>query len=97
MKILSKDYVCPTPVTGMCWPQQYVQGAVTIVTANLRDFPPERLAIFGIEALSPDAFICDLFDLNRALTLKAIENACVSLNKPPLRQVSTSPVYSCQG
>lgn len=60
-------------------------GAATIVTANLRDFPPERLAVFGIEALSPDAFICDLFDLNRALTLKAIGNARLSLNKPPFK------------
>lgn len=57
-------------------------GAETIVTANLKDFPAERLAAFGIEALSPDTFICDLFDLNSALVLRAVRNARVSLNKP---------------
>ena len=57
--------------------------AETIVTANLRDFPAERLEIFGIEALSPDTFLCDLFDLNRALVLRAVRNARASLSKPP--------------
>lgn len=60
-------------------------GAETIVTANLKDFPAESLATYGIEALSPDAFICDLFDLNRALVLRAVRNARVSLTKPPFR------------
>lgn len=58
-------------------------GATAIVTTNLRDFPAERLTAFGIEALDPDVFVCDLFDLNNALVIRAVRNASVSLRMPP--------------
>lgn len=58
-------------------------GATAIVTANRRDFPTKHLAVFGIEALDPDVFICDLLDLNSALVIRAVRNARVSLRKPP--------------
>lgn len=48
-------------------------GAQTIVTENLRDFPAELLAPFGIEAVSSDSFVQVLVEDDRAAVLGAIE------------------------
>ncbi|CNF58244.1 PIN domain-containing protein [Yersinia similis] len=58
--------------------------AEVIVTMNLRDFPPDILAEFGIEALHPDEFISDLFDLNHAVALEAVRQQRRSLKNPPM-------------
>lgn len=39
-------------------------GAPTIVTENLRDFPPEMLEPFGVEAVSADSFALAQVDLH---------------------------------
>lgn len=39
-------------------------GAPTIVTENLRDFPPEMLEPFGVEAVSAEAFALAQVDLH---------------------------------
>lgn len=54
-----------------------------IVAFNLRDFPSALLDTFDIEALHPDDFITDLFDLNQALVLAAVNMQRHSLRKPP--------------
>ena len=41
-------------------------GAEVIVTSNLRDFPPDRLAPYQIEAQHPDEFVLNLIDLDPA-------------------------------
>ncbi|TXE60171.1 PIN domain-containing protein [Serratia nematodiphila] len=58
-------------------------NAEIIVTANLKDFPRDALASFDIEAIHPDDFIMDLFDLNQALVLSAVNNQRRSMKKPP--------------
>ena len=58
--------------------------AEAIVTLNQKDFPIEFLAPFNIEALHPDEFISDLFDLNHALTLEAVRRQRQSLRRPPI-------------
>ncbi|TQI78865.1 PIN domain-containing protein [Serratia fonticola] len=58
-------------------------NAEIIVTANLKDFPQGALDNFGIEALHPDDFITDLFDLNRALVLSAVSEQRRCMKKPP--------------
>ncbi|KQN53831.1 MULTISPECIES: PIN domain-containing protein [unclassified Erwinia] len=58
--------------------------AEVIVTLNQRDFPSEILASYHMEALHPDEFISDLFDLNHALALKAVRRQRQSLRHPPL-------------
>lgn len=54
-----------------------------IVTANLKDFPADRLSRYDIEAIHPDEFIADLFDLNSAIVLKVVQMARTSLKNPP--------------
>jgi hypothetical protein len=55
-----------------------------IVTYNLADFPRGSLAEFDIEALHPDEFLSDLFDLNHALVLEAVRMQRSHLRNPPL-------------
>lgn len=59
-------------------------NAEIIVTLNLKDFPTPALDTFGIEALHPDDFIMDLFDLNSALVLSAVSMQRSNLRKPPI-------------
>jgi len=56
-------------------------GAQVIVTTNLRDFTPMP---DGIEAQSPDDFLCDLFDLNPKLLLDIVLEQAAALKNPPL-------------
>lgn len=59
-------------------------NAEIIVTLNLKDFPTPALDTFGIEALHPDDFIMDLFDLNSALVLSAVSMQRSNLRRPPM-------------
>lgn len=63
--------------------------AEVIVTMNLKDFPLALLSEFEIESMHPDEFIMDLFDLNQALVLKAVNAQRSSLKNPKM----DSPVY----
>ncbi|MNG08328.1 hypothetical protein D3C84_916780 [compost metagenome] len=58
-------------------------GASVIVTFNLKDFPPDVLEPFEIEAMHPDDFIADLFDLDQAAVLQAAQAQRASLKNPP--------------
>lgn len=58
--------------------------AEVIVTMNLKDFPRNLMAEFEIEALHPDEFIMDLFDLNQALVLKAVNAQRASFRQPAI-------------
>jgi len=57
--------------------------ADVIVTANLRDFPAETLAEFGIEAQHPDEFVLHLLDLAPGVVAEAARNHRESLKNPP--------------
>ncbi|WP_017905228.1 PIN domain-containing protein [Pseudomonas asplenii] len=58
-------------------------SASVIVTFNLKDFPVDALRPFDIEAVHPDDFITDLFDLDRAAVLEAVQAQRASLKNPP--------------
>lgn len=58
-------------------------NASAIVTFNLKDFPQEALAPFDIEAIHPDNFIADLWDLDQAAILEAARRQRASLKRPP--------------
>lgn len=57
--------------------------AAVIVTMNLRDFPAELIAPFGIEAQHPDGFILHLLDLAPNSVVAAAETHRLSLKNPP--------------
>jgi len=57
--------------------------ASVIVTFNLRDFPHESLAPFGIEALHPDDFILQLLERDAAAVISAAQHQRAQLMRPP--------------
>jgi hypothetical protein len=60
-----------------------VGEATVIVTMNIRDFPPERLAPFRIDVQHPDTLIRQVLDLDEATALSAIREAREALKSPP--------------
>jgi hypothetical protein len=56
-------------------------GAQVVVTANLRDFTPLP---DGVEAQSPDGFLCNLFDLDPDAFTATLREQAHDLQKPPV-------------
>lgn len=56
--------------------------AGAIVTFNLKDFPADALAPFGIEAQHPDEFVEHLIDLDAPTVLDAVRRHRASLTAP---------------
>ena len=63
--------------------------ADVIVTMNLKDFPRESLAPFGLEAQHPDEFILHLLDLAPGTVIGAAREHQQSMKNPP----KTIPEY----
>ncbi|GAA3960312.1 hypothetical protein GCM10022278_18050 [Allohahella marinimesophila] len=57
--------------------------AEAIVTFNLKDFPSTALAQYGLNAIHPDEFISDLFNLNASAVIEAARRHRSSLKNPP--------------
>jgi predicted nucleic acid-binding protein len=57
--------------------------ADVIVTMNLKDFPADILAPFGIDAQHPDEFILHLLDLAPGAVVAAAQTHRESLKNPP--------------
>lgn len=58
-------------------------GAPTIVTDNVRDFPPELLDPFGVEAITADAFALAQVDLHRDGVVATLEAIAARRRHPP--------------
>lgn len=58
-------------------------GAPTIVTENLRDFPPDLLDPFGVEAISPDEFALAQVDLHPQAVLASIDAMAARRRRHP--------------
>ena len=58
-------------------------GADGIVTFNLKDFPQDRLAPYGIQAQHPDDFIADVIDLHPLKVAAAAETVRQRLKRYP--------------
>lgn len=61
-----------------------VAGVQTIVTVNLKDFPSEALAPFGLEAQHPDTFLASLFDRHPDRLARILLEQAAELRKPPV-------------
>lgn len=58
-------------------------GAQLIVTFNLQDFPESESGRFGVEAVHPDVFITQQFDLHEGKILDAVRAHRRALRNPP--------------
>lgn len=58
-------------------------GAQLIITTNLKDFPEDTLAGFGIEAVHPDLFIVQQMDLHEGAVVHVAREHRASLKNPP--------------
>lgn len=58
-------------------------GAQTIVTNNLRDFPPTALARWNVEARTPDDFIIDQLDIDAGTVHVALQRIADSWRHQP--------------
>lgn len=58
-------------------------NAEIIVTDNLKDFPKASTEPYGIEAMSADAFLCSLLDLDPRLVEREIRQQAADLTKTP--------------
>jgi hypothetical protein len=56
-------------------------GAQVIATSNLRDF---AMLPDGIEAQSPDEFLCNLFDLNPDAFVDVLREQAADMQRPPV-------------
>ena len=56
-------------------------GAGIILTMNLRDFPAQCLAAHGVQAVHPDGFLCDLYNIDQELLQASAEAAHANLNR----------------
>jgi predicted nucleic acid-binding protein len=59
-------------------------GAQGIVTFNLVDFPPDKLAQYSIEAKHPDDFVLETIDIAPAAVAKVITEQAAGLKNPPM-------------
>jgi hypothetical protein len=59
-------------------------NADAIITFNLKDFPPDKLAQYNIELQHPDEFVFHQFGINEAAVLNAARRCRARLKAPPL-------------
>lgn len=59
-------------------------GAQSIVTYNLKDFPQDILDEYGIEAVHPDDFVVQQFDLQQGVVISTVKQHRQSLKNPYL-------------
>jgi hypothetical protein len=71
--------------------------AGTIVTCNLKDFPDDVLAPYGITAQHPDEFIEHAFGINSAAVIAAVRAHRASLSRPAMTVEELLEVYMNQG
>lgn len=59
-------------------------NANVIVTSNLKDFPTEYLASFGLTAKSADDFLTDIIDLNSDKAVEAFREMVLNRKNPAM-------------
>lgn len=80
---LINSLVLPDPNDRHVLAAAIAGGASMIVTTNLKHFPAEALAPYGIEGAHPDDFIVLQFDLSATKVCNAVKEHRASLRNPP--------------
>jgi PIN domain len=62
-------------------------GAQTIVTFNLKDFRKEDLALWDIQAQTPDAFLIDQYHLDPTVVVAKLEEQCSKIHNGDLSRL----------
>ncbi len=104
---LVEGYEDLIPVMGNSEEDRHVLAAAvrckaqSIITMNLRHFPPDSLAKYDVEAQHPDGFLCDLLDLNQELLCQIIQEQAADMKIPPMTPLNlldslhkTVPLFS---
>lgn len=87
----------PDPDDGHVLAAAIVGRCDAIVTQNLKDFPPEVLAPFGIETQHPDDFFCNQLSLAPGLVCSALRKVRARLKTPPKTAEEYLAILTQQG
>lgn len=69
----------------------------TIVTQNIRDFPENVMAPYGIDVQHPDTFLCNHFNLAPGVFLTAVRKVRGRLKNPPYTAKEYLAILTRQG
>jgi len=72
-------------------------SAQAIITFNLKDFPDDALAQYGIEAIHPDAFIEHQLDLHQGAVITTAKQHREALKNPPKTAAEYIETLAAQG
>jgi hypothetical protein len=72
-------------------------NASLIVTNNLKDFPKNYLASFGLSAKNADDFLTDIIDLNHDTSVRAFRDLVLNKKNPPLDNFEVLDIFRRNG
>lgn len=72
-------------------------NANLIITNNLKDFPQEYLASFGLKAKAPDDFFTDIIDLSHELSVEAFKKLVLNKKNPPYNEFDVLDIFRNNG
>jgi predicted nucleic acid-binding protein len=72
-------------------------NANIIVTNNLKDFPQDYLATFGLTAMGVDDFITDITDLNHEMAVEAFREMVMNRKNPEMDEFEVLDILRRNG
>jgi predicted nucleic acid-binding protein len=72
-------------------------NANLIITNNLKDFPEDYLAKYGLKAKSPDDFFTDIIDLNPDIALTSFKKLVLNKKNPPYNEFEVLDIFRNNG
>lgn len=94
---LVESLILPDPDDRHVLAAAIVAQAEIIVTFNLADFPAATLKNYGVRALSPDAFLLELFPQNSTRIVSALAVQRARLRNPPQSPAEFTQSLARQG
>ena len=94
---LSEGLTLPDPKDRHVLAAAIKTNANVIVTNNIRDFPEEYLASFGLIAKTADDFLTDIIDLNPEQAVKAFRQLVLNRRNPGLDEFEVLDILRARG